>query len=734
LPNSVTKVTKTFFEPALDYVVVKVPRWDLKKFRKVSRKIGTGMKSVGEVMAIGRKFEEALQKALRMLETGAQGLVANGNFIVDDLRKELQEPTEERIFAIVQAIKDGFSVDEISKLSHIDRWFLHKISHVVDLEKELRKYRNKRIPKELLRKAKQAGFSDNQISILTDKNQDKIREYRKKLNLSPVIKQIDTLGAEYPAQTNYLYITYNGESDDIQFNEDNSVIILGSGSYRIGSSVEFDWCAVNAGMTLRKLGYHTVMINYNPETVSTDYDEFDKLFFDEIRLETIIEIYEKLNATGVIISMGGQIPNNLALKLHSAGLKILGTSPDSIDNAENRMRFSNMLDQLGIDQPVWNQMSSLEEAKKFAKKTGYPVLIRPSYVLSGAAMAVASNDLELTNYLKQAVEISPEHPVVISKFLENAKEIEIDAVARHGKIIAHAISEHVENAGVHSGDATLVLPPQRTYLETIRQIRQYSKNIANALKIHGPFNIQFVAKQNEVKVIECNLRVSRSFPFVSKVLKQNFIDVATKVIMDQPVSGIESSIFEVNYVGVKAPQFSFTRLEGADPILGVEMASTGEVGCLGDDFEEAFLKALISVGYRWPLKSILLSTGTIESKAELLESSRILQQMGIKFYATSGTAKFMQNNNIPSSILHWPLEDKQPNTVNYIKEGKIDLVINIPKSYNREELTNGYIIRRTAVDHNVPLITNRQFAMRFVEAVSRKRIEDLLIRNWADYS
>jgi carbamoyl-phosphate synthase large subunit len=734
LPNTITKVTKAFFEPALDYVVVKIPRWDLKKFRMVSRQIGSGMKSVGEVMAIGRKFEEALQKAIRMLEIGAQGLVANPQYQIEKLDDELKKPTEERIFAIVQAIKKGYSVDAIHQLSHIDVWFLQKIAQVVNIEKKISRYKLNRLPLPLWREAKQAGFSDKQIAVILSTSQQKVREYRRKLNILPVVKQIDTLGAEYPAQTNYLYLTYNGEQDDIEFQQENSVLILGSGAYRIGSSVEFDWCAVNTGKALRQLGYHTIMLNYNPETVSTDYDEFDKLFFDEIRLETILEIYEKLNPLGIVISMGGQIPNNLACDLEKSGLRILGTAVSSIDTAENRRKFSDLLDQLKIDQPVWRELTTLEEANSFAKKIGYPVLVRPSYVLSGAAMAVASNDSQLSRYLKLAVEISPEHPIVISKFLENAKEIELDGVAQNGHIVIHAISEHVENAGVHSGDATLVLPPQRTYLETIRQIRQISKKIAASLKIHGPFNIQFIAKQNEVKVIECNLRASRSFPFVSKILNRNFIDVATRVIMDQSISPVEHALFEMNYVGVKAPQFSFTRLEGADPTLGVEMASTGEVGCLGNNFDEAFLKALLSVGFRLPIRTILLSTGSIESKAELLESVRMLMKLGVKFYATRGTAKFLENNGIPAEALNWPLEKRQPNTIEYIKDKKIDLVINIPKNYQEMELTNDYMIRRTAVDYNVPLITNRQFAMRFAEAVARTSLEDLEIKSWDEYT
>ncbi|MBN2367208.1 MAG: carbamoyl-phosphate synthase (glutamine-hydrolyzing) large subunit [Calditrichaeota bacterium] len=733
LPNSITRVTRAFFEPALDYVVVKIPRWDLKKFRHVSRKIGSGMKSVGEVMAIGRKFEEALQKALRMLETGAQGLVANKDFPLENLQRALKVPTEERIFAIVQAIRDGYSVDKIHKLSRIDPWFLHKIARVVQIEKELSAFSLNNLPLSLMKEAKKAGFSDNQIAIIIGSDQQEIRAYRERAAMHPAVRQIDTLGAEYPAQTNYLYITYNGLQDEVTASEGKRVLILGSGAYRIGSSVEFDWCAVNTGMMLRQLGYQTIMLNYNPETVSTDYDEFDLLFFDEICLETILEIYEKLKPEGVIISMGGQIPNNLACDLERAGIPILGTSAQNIDMAENRRKFSGLLDKLKIDQPIWKELTTLEEATRFAGSIGYPVLVRPSYVLSGAAMAVASNDSELSRFLDLAVDISPEHPIVISKFLENAKEIELDGVAQNGRIVIHAISEHVENAGVHSGDATLVLPPQRTYLETIRQIRQISHQIAKALQINGPFNIQFIAKQNEVKVIECNLRASRSFPFVSKILKKNFIEIATRVIMGIPTDPIDTALFEMNYVGVKAPQFSFTRLEGADPTLGVEMASTGEVGCLGHDFDEAFLKALLSVGYRYPVASVLLSTGSIESKAELLESIRMMENMGIKIYATRGTANFLNNNGIPAEILNWPLDKRQPNTIDYIKEGRIDLVINIPKNYQETELTNDYMIRRTAVDYGIPLITNRQFAMRFAEAISRTDLSALHISNWKSY-
>ncbi|CAN5506845.1 carbamoyl-phosphate synthase (glutamine-hydrolyzing) large subunit [soil metagenome] len=733
LPNSITKVTKAFFEPSLDYCVVKIPRWDLKKFTKVTRRIGSAMKSVGEVMAIGRTFEEALQKALRMLETGAKGLVANNAWKFEDVEEELQSPTDERIFAVVQALQDGMSVDRIHELSHIDKWFLHKIDRVVGIRGAIMNAKTHKIGLELLREAKRAGFSDEQIAILTCAKEDDVRDHRRSLGLKPYVRQIDTLGAEYPAQTNYLYLSYHGDQDDIDFPEINSVLILGSGSYRIGCSVEFDWCCVNTGRTLRNLGFTTLMLNYNPETVSTDYDESDKLFFDEINLETVSEICEKTKPLGIVISMGGQIPNNLATKLHKRGLKVLGTSPESIDNAENRKEFSKLLDELKIDQPAWEELSDPKDALEFAEQVGYPVLVRPSYVLSGAAMAVATTDEELTRFLQKASDVSKEHPVVISKYLENAKEIEFDAVAQNGEIMIYAISEHVENAGVHSGDATLVLPPQRTYLETMRQIRRISAKIAKRLNINGPFNIQFIAKSNEVKVIECNLRASRSFPFVSKIIGKNFIDIAARVIVGRKVEKVDNPLFELNYVGVKAPQFSFTRLEGADPTVGVEMASTGEVGCLGDDFDEAFLKALLSVGYKLPVKSVLLSSGSLAEKVELLETARLLEKMKIKIHGTHGTAKFLKENGVAVTELNWPLEKNAPNAIDFLKEGKIDLVINLPKNYQEEELTNDYLIRRTAVDFNIPLITNRQIAMRFVEAISRYDKDDLLIKSWSDY-
>jgi carbamoyl-phosphate synthase large subunit len=734
LDNSITRVTKACFEPALDYVVVKIPRWDLKKFRMVSTRIGSGMKSVGEVMAIGRKFEEALQKALRMLEIGVSGLVCNDEYNFTDLKKELSQPTDLRILAIPEALRQGYSVDEIYEYSHIDRWFLYKIQNIVEIEGKISRFAGHRCDRELILEAKQAGFSDNQLAKLLGTNEREIRKLREGFNITPKVKQIDTLAAEYPACTNYLYLSYNGEEDDVPFTEEKSVMVLGSGAYRIGSSVEFDWCCVNAVQTLRELGYSTIMINCNPETVSTDYDECDRLYFDELSFETVCDIYGMEKPQGVIISMGGQIPNNLAMKLHDAGANILGTSPLSIDSAEDRHKFSKLLDELSIDQPEWDELVSMEEAKAFAGRVGYPVLVRPSYVLSGASMSVASNDNELELYLSKAAQVSQEHTIVISKFIENAKEIEIDGVANHGELVIDAISEHVEFAGVHSGDATMVLPPQRTYLETTRRIKKITRKIIGALEINGPFNIQFVAKGNEVKVIECNLRASRSFPFVSKIFKMNFIDLATRVIMNQPVPKTDRSALELDYVGVKAPQFSFTRLEGADPTLGVEMASTGEVACLGDDFEEAFLKSLLSVGYRVPQKNILLSTGPIESKADFLDNARVLKELGMKLYATKGTADFMSANGIEAEVLHWPLDKKSPNTIEYIRDGKIDLVINIPKNYQEVELTNDYIIRRSAIDYAVPLFTNLQLARRFVEAISSKSLPDLQIKSWKEYT
>jgi carbamoyl-phosphate synthase large subunit len=731
--NIITKETSACFEPALDYVVLKYPRWDLQKFKKVSSSIGSEMKSVGEVMAIARTYEEALQKAIRMLDVGMKGLVCN-DLKFHNLQKELKEPTDKRMFAITEAIKKGFSIEKIYEFTKVDRWFLYKIKNIVDVEKKLQQCKLKDLSLSLLKEAKQKGFSDLQIAMLTKCNELDIRKKREKLGVIPFVKQIDTLAAEYPAKTNYLYLTYNGCCDDIRVKEKNQVIVLGGGAYRIGSSVEFDWCCVNSVSTLRNLKYRTIMINCNPETVSTDYDICDKLYFDELTFERVLDIYEKENPLGLIVSMGGQIPNNLALPLHNSNVKILGTSPIKIDNAEDRHQFSKLLDELDIDQPEWRELSSIQDAEKFANKVGYPVLVRPSYVLSGAAMSIALSKHELKKYLKKASEISKAHPVVISKFITGAKEIEIDAVARKGSLYCYAISEHVENAGVHSGDATMVLPPQRTYLETMRRIKIIAKKIAKSLNITGPFNIQFIAKDNDVKVIECNLRASRSFPFVSKVFKINFVDLATKIIMGKNVLNIDRSSFDLDYVGIKAPQFSFTRLKGSDPILGVEMSSTGEVACLGDDFNETFLKSLISVGFKLPQKTILLSTGPIDSKMELLKSSRLLNELGFKFYATKGTADFMRENGLKVDVLHWPLDNKEPNTLTYIADRKIDLVINIPKNIEKEELDNDYLIRRKAVDFDVPLITNIQLAKRFVESISKISINNIKVKSWDEYN
>ncbi|MDP3765870.1 MAG: carbamoyl-phosphate synthase (glutamine-hydrolyzing) large subunit [Nanoarchaeota archaeon] len=739
LENMITKVTKSCFEPALDYVVIKIPRWDLQKFKNVSFEIGSEMKSVGEVMAIGRKFEEALQKAIRMLNINLHGLVGN-NLKFEDLEKELKTPTDKRLLVIVESIKKGISIDRIHELTKIDKWFLYKIKKVVETEEELSRYLVDNVPKELIRLAKQQGFSDFQLAKLIFKDSKNnmeeklltIRDLRKKHNIIPVVKQIDTLAAEYPAKTNYLYLTYNGEEDDIEFRDKNNVIVLGSGAYRIGSSVEFDWCCVNAVFTLKKLGHSTIMINYNPETVSTDYDVCDRLYFDELSFERVLDIYEKENPIGIIISMGGQIPNNLAMRLHRQNVKMLGTNPLSIDNAEDRHKFSALLDALSVDQPEWTESKSIGEANKFAERVEYPVLIRPSYVLSGAAMSVASGIKELEQYLRKAADVSKEHPVVVSKFITDAKEIEIDAVAQNGEVIIYAISEHIENAGVHSGDATMVLPPQYTYIETIKRIKEITKKIAKSLKITGPFNIQFIAKDNQIRVIECNLRASRSFPFVSKVTKHNFIDLATKAMLGIDIRGKYNTL-DLDYVGVKAPQFSFSRLHGADPVLSVEMASTGEVACLGNDLNEAFLKSLLSVGFVIPKSNVLLSTGPIKSKAYLLESVKKLAEMGFNLYATEGTAKFLEQNEVKTTILHWPLEKEEPNALTYLQERKIDLVINIPKSLEEEELTNDYLIRRKAVDFNIPLLTNAQIAKLFIESIYKKKMEELEIKSWEEY-
>jgi carbamoyl-phosphate synthase large subunit len=731
--NSVTKVTKACFEPALDYIVVKAPRWDLQKFRGVSQRIGSAMKSVGEVMAIGRKFEEALQKALRMLDIGARGLVLNDGISFDDLRKELAEPTDRRVFAVAEALAQGMTVEEIHSITHINPWFLEKIKNIVETEKALKEKKSGELEAPLLKRAKQFGFSDTQIAIAVGKTEKQIRERRWNFSLHPIFKQIDTLAAEYPAVTNYLYLTYNGSEDDVDFTQEGSVLILGPGAYRIGSSVEFDWCCVNTARSLRQLGYRTLMLNHNPETVSTDYDECDRLYFDELSFEAVSEIYLKERPIGLILSMGGQIPNRLAMPCFESGMRVLGTSPRDIDTAENRHKFSVLMEKLKLPQPAWRELTSMDDIYSFASDVGYPVIVRPSYVLSGAAMAVASTDEELKAFLGKAVDVSPDHPVVVSKFIENAKEIDVDAVARDGQLICWAVSEHVENAGVHSGDATLVLPPQRTYLETMRQIRRVTTEVAQSLSINGPFNIQFLAKQNRVMVIECNLRASRSFPFVSKVLRRNFVDAATRVMMGRPCDVDEQSFMELDYVGVKAPQFSFSRLEGADPTLGVEMASTGEVACLGRDFDEAFLKALIAVGYRLPIKKVLLSTGPIENKAAFMESALKMAEHGIEFFATAGTATFLQQHGVNATMLHWPLEGGSPNALEYIKERKVDLVINIPKDFTREELSNGYLIRRTSVDYGIPLITNLQLAQRLAESLHRMGQRQLEVHSWRHY-
>ncbi len=731
LPNSITKRTKACFEPALDYVVVKIPRWDLTKFKRASKKIGSEMKSVGEVMAIGRNFEEALQKALRMLQVGVYGLVCN-DMHFKNLKKELKNPTDKRIFAIAEAV-NTVPIKEIQRLTQIDPWFLYKIKNIVALHRKLSGSAFHHLPKELLLHSKKLGFSDKQIALIFGKEELDVRELRKRHSLYPSVKQIDTLAAEYPARTNYLYLTYNSREDDIEFTDRDNVIVLGSGSYRIGSSVEFDWCCVNTVISLKSLGYKTIMINYNPETVSTDYDICHRLYFDELSFETVADIYEKENPKGIIISMGGQIPNNIATKCDRYGLNVLGTSPKNIDNAENRHKFSSLLDRLGIDQPEWKELTDINAAKRFAQSVGYPVLIRPSYVLSGAAMSVALNDSELVDYLRRASEVSPEYPVIISKFIENAKEIELDGVAKKGELFVYAICEHVENAGVHSGDATMVLPPQRTYLETTRRMKKITRKIVKALEINGPFNIQFIAKDNTVKVIECNLRASRSFPFVSKVFKLNFVELATKLIMGLDLPAIDKSCFELDYVGVKAPQFSFTRIKGADPVLSVEMASTGEVACIGDSFEEAFLKALLSVGYEFPEKNILLSTGPFESKALFLPEAKRLRDLGFNLYATRGTADYLQYNGIQSKVLYWPLQKREPNILSFIEERKLDLIINIPKSIEEDELTNDYIIRRKSVDFNIPIITNLEFAERFIDAISKLELKDLAVKPWDEY-
>ena len=743
LKNSVVKTTSAFFEPALDYIVCKIPRWDLGKFDSVSKHIGSSMKSVGEVMSIGRNFEEAIQKGLRMVGLGMHGLVANRNLTFDHLEEELQRPTDMRIFAIQEAFEGDYTIDKLHRLTRIDRWFLIRLKNIHDLHQQLIKYdKLEEVSKELLREAKIRGFSDFQLSrvILNspedriEADMDQVRSYRKSLGITPYVKQIDTLAAEYPAQTNYLYLTYSGDEHDKDFVHDGkSVAVLGSGAYRIGSSVEFDWCGVNALKTIHQEGLRSIMINYNPETVSTDYDVCDRLYFDELSLERVLDIVELEMPKGVIVSTGGQIPNTLAMRLHRQHVDVLGTSPVSIDRAEDRNKFSGMLDKLKIDQPRWSELTNIEEIYDFAGEVGYPLMIRPSYVLSGAAMSVVSNKKELEHFLELAVKVSKQHPVVVTEFIERAKEIEIDAVADHGEIISYALSEHVEFAGVHSGDATMVFPPQKIYFETVRRIKRIARSIARELNISGPFNMQFLAKDNDIKVIECNLRASRSFPFVSKVVKVNFIDLATRIMLGRKVEKPHKSIFDLDHIGVKAPQFSFSRLAQADPILGVDMVSTGEVGCIGDSFYEAILKAMLSVGYSIPGKNILLSTGPMRSKVELVNSCKMLQEKGYQLFATKGTADFLEMNGISATPLHWPDEDAKPNVLDYLKNKMIDLVVNIPKNLSSDELANDYTIRRSAVNYNIPLITNARLASAFIYSFCRMTPEDLEVKSWNEY-
>jgi carbamoyl-phosphate synthase large subunit len=750
IENRITRVTKSCFEPSLDYCVVKVPRWDLAKFKNVENRIGSEMKSVGEVMSIGRAFEEALQKALRMTGTAAPGLSGDDNlcgagFTPVKIRDLLARPTDRRIFVIYRALQEGWTVDKIHRLTRIDKWFLYKIQNVFECERKLKggekrdspdasPRQNADCPPALLLRAKQLGFSDARIGQLIGASESGVRALREAYGVRPAVKQIDTLAAEYPAKTNYLYLTYAGGGgvDDVQ-PSGRGVMVLGSGAYRIGSSVEFDWCCVNAVDTARKLGRYSIMVNCNPETVSTDYDMCDRLYFEELTLERVLDIYERERPDGVILSMGGQIPNNLALDLYNAGVVIYGTTPQSIDKAEDRNKFSALLDALGIEQPEWKELTDLASAKHFAAAVRYPVLIRPSYVLSGAAMNVAWDDASLEKFLGMATDVSAEHPVVISKFVENSKEIEIDAVAKHGEILFHAITEHIENAGVNSGDATVVLPAQRLYIETIRKIRKISSLIARKLNITGPFNIQFLAQRNRVRVIECNLRASRSFPFCSKVCRVNMIELAVRAMLEEPITQAIPSSLDLEWVGVKAAQFSFSRLHGADPVSGVEMASTGEVGCIGEDLHDAFLKALLSVGYRLPKKRMLLSTGPMEAKLDFLDSAKKLIEMGYELYASRGTAKFLNSNGAPAASLHWPLESKEPNIADYIRSRKIDMIINIPKSNQETELKNDYIIRRMAVDFDIPLFTNIKAAREFVDALAYKKAKGLEIKAWEEY-
>ena len=744
LKNSVTKTTSAFFEPALDYVVCKIPRWDLSKFHGVDKELGSSMKSVGEVMAIGRNFEEAIQKGLRMIGQGMHGFVENKELKISDIDAALREPTDKRIFVISKAMHlPQYDIERIHELTKIDKWFLYKLKHIIDIDEQLKRQHINTLDADLLREAKVYGFTDFQIARAIGLEQEfdtmhkavvVVRNRRKQLGIVPVVKQIDTLAAEYPAQTNYLYVTYSGEKGDIQYENDHrSIIVLGSGAYRIGSSVEFDWCGVQALNTIRKEGWRSIMINYNPETVSTDYDMCDRLYFDELTFERVLDIIDLEMPYGVIVSTGGQIPNNLAVYLDEAGVRILGTQANDIDGAEDRAKFSQMLNELGVNQPEWSALTSMQDIDAFVERVGFPVLVRPSYVLSGAAMNVCSNKDELEKFLQLAANVSEDHPVVVSKFIEHAKEIEMDAVARDGEILAYAISEHIEFAGVHSGDATIQFPPQKLYVETVRRIKRISRQIAKALHINGPFNIQYMARENDILVIECNLRASRSFPFVSKVLKLNLIELATKVMLGLPVEKPSKNLFDLDYVGIKASQFSFNRLQKADPVLGVDMASTGEVGCIGDNTNTALLKAMLSVGHRIPKKTVLLSTGSAKQKAEMLDAARMLVEHGYELYATGGTSKYLTDNGVQNTLVHWPSDEGQPQALDLLHQHKIDMVVNIPKNLTTHELTNGYKIRRAAIDLNVPLITNARLASAFIQAFCTEGIEGIGIKSWSEY-
>lgn len=744
LKNSVTQTTSAFFEPALDYVVCKIPRWDLSKFAGVSREIGSSMKSVGEIMAIGRTIEEAIQKGLRMIGQGMHGFVENKELVIPDIDKSLREPTDNRIFVISKAFRAGYTIDQIHDLTKIDKFFLHKLRNIIDTAEALETLSQiSDISPELMRRAKVQGFSDFQIARAVlkhtikdmDAAQLEVRDVRKSMGITPVVRQIDTLAAEYPAKTNYLYLTYDGHRHDVSFEEgDKSVIVLGSGAYHIGSSVEFDWCGVSALKAIKEEGYHSIMINYNPETVSTDYDMSDRLYFDELTLERVLDIIDLEQPHGTILSTGGQIPNNLAMRLHRCDCKILGTQPEDVDHAEDRYKFSEMCDSLGIDQPAWSELTSFDDVKEFVDKVGYPVLVRPSYVLSGAAMNVCSNEEELQRFLRLASDVSQEHPVVISDFMENTKEIEMDAVADKGELVAYAISEHIEFAGVHSGDATIQFPGQKIYIETVRRIKRITRQIAKALNISGPFNVQYLARGNEIKVIECNLRASRSFPFVSKVLKMNLITLATKIMLGKPYDKPEKSVFDLDYVGVKASQFSFSRLQRADPVLGVDMMSTGEVGCISYSPSEALLESMLAVGQKIPERGVLMSTGGAKQKVDLLEPARLLIKRGLKIYATEGTCRFLNENGVPAELCHWPSDEgKKPQALDLVRDHTVDLVVNINKNLTPRELTNGYKLRRAAIDHNISLVTNARLAASFIEAFCAKDVDEIEIMSWDEF-